>query len=89
MKFVKLHPSIPCLIFGNFMTPLEYPNNNGSVVVEVFKIQDGLIRIYSRIFPRERAAPLGIGRRPRQLIAAYIAPDMEKSRLAQGKSSCQ
>jgi len=29
---------------GNFMTPPEYPNNNGSVVFEVFKVQDGLIR---------------------------------------------
>ena len=29
---------------GNFMTPPDYPNNNGSVVFEVFKIQDGLIR---------------------------------------------
>jgi hypothetical protein len=32
------------LAIGNFMTPPEYPNNNGSVVVEVFKVQDGLIR---------------------------------------------
>jgi len=29
---------------ANFMTPPEYPRNNGSVVVEVFKVQDGLIR---------------------------------------------
>lgn len=29
---------------ANFMTPPEYPNNNGSVVFETFKIQDGLIR---------------------------------------------
>lgn len=29
---------------GNFMTPPEYPANNGSVVFEVFKIQDGIIR---------------------------------------------
>jgi hypothetical protein len=32
------------LAIGNFMTPAEYPNNNGSVVFEVFKVQDGLIR---------------------------------------------
>ncbi len=32
------------LAVGNFMTPAEYPNNNGSVVFEVFKVQDGLIR---------------------------------------------
>jgi hypothetical protein len=29
---------------ANFMTPPEYPRNNGSVVFEVFKVQDGLIR---------------------------------------------
>jgi hypothetical protein len=32
------------LAIANFMTPPEYPNNNGSVVVEVFKVQDALIR---------------------------------------------
>jgi hypothetical protein len=32
------------LAVGNFMTPPEYPNNNGSVVFEVFKVQDGMIR---------------------------------------------
>ncbi len=32
------------LAIGNFMTPPEYPNNNGSVVFELFKVQDGLIR---------------------------------------------
>jgi hypothetical protein len=32
------------LAIGNFMTPPEYPNNNGSVVFEVFKVQDGMIR---------------------------------------------
>jgi len=32
------------LAIGNFMTPPEYPSNNGSVVFEVFKVQDGLIR---------------------------------------------
>jgi hypothetical protein len=29
---------------GNFMTPPQYPDNNGSVVFELFKVQDGLIR---------------------------------------------
>lgn len=29
---------------GNFMTPPEFPNNNGSVVFEIFKIQDGMTR---------------------------------------------
>ncbi len=32
------------LAIANFMTPSEYPSNNGSVVFEVFKVQDGLIR---------------------------------------------
>ena len=35
---------------GNFMTPPEYPNNNGSVVFEVFKVQDGLIRHIEAFF---------------------------------------
>jgi hypothetical protein len=32
------------LAIGNFMTPPEFPKNTGSIVVEVFKVQDGLIR---------------------------------------------
>ena len=32
------------LAAGNFTTPPEYPNNNGSVVFELFKVQDGMIR---------------------------------------------
>ena len=32
------------LAVGNFTTPPEYPNNNGSVVFELFKVQDGMIR---------------------------------------------
>jgi hypothetical protein len=32
------------------MTPPELPNNNGSVVFEVFKIQDGLIRHIEAFF---------------------------------------
>jgi hypothetical protein len=32
------------LAVANFMTPPEYASNNGSVVFEVFKVQDGLIR---------------------------------------------
>ncbi len=38
------------LAAGNFGTPPEYPNNNGSVVMEVFKVQDGLIRHISAFF---------------------------------------
>jgi len=32
------------LAAGNFMAPKEYPKNNPSVVMEVFKVQDGMIR---------------------------------------------
>jgi hypothetical protein len=32
------------LAVGDFTTPPEYPKNNGSVVMEVFKVQDGMIR---------------------------------------------
>lgn len=35
---------------GNFMTPPEYPTNNGSVVMEAFKVQDGLIRFIFAFF---------------------------------------
>ncbi|MGZ5946420.1 MAG: hypothetical protein ACXWKV_07600 [Caulobacteraceae bacterium] len=38
------------LAVGNFTTPPEYPNNNGSVVMEVFKVQDGMIRHISAFF---------------------------------------
>lgn len=38
------------LAVANFMTPPEYPKNNGSVVVEVFKVQDGLIRFIHAFF---------------------------------------
>ena len=38
------------LAIGNFTTPPEYPHNNGSVVFEVFKIQDGLIRQIEAFF---------------------------------------
>ena len=40
------------VVFGiaNFTTPPEYPKNNGSVVFEVFKIQDGMIRHIEAVF---------------------------------------
>ena len=38
------------LAAGNFTTPPEYPKNNGSVVMEVFKVQDGMIRHISAFF---------------------------------------
>jgi len=38
------------LAIGNFTTPPEYPRNNGSVVFEVFKVQDGLIRQIEAFF---------------------------------------
>jgi len=38
------------LAVGNFTTPPEFPRNNGSVVMEVFKVQDGLIRHIEAFF---------------------------------------
>jgi len=38
------------LAIANFMTPPEYPKNNGSVVAEVFKVQDGMIRYIHAFF---------------------------------------
>jgi hypothetical protein len=38
------------LAIGNFTTPPDYPHNNGSVVFEVFKVQDGLIRQIEAFF---------------------------------------
>lgn len=38
------------LAVGNFTTPPEYPKNNGSVVMEVFKVQDGMVRHISAFF---------------------------------------
>jgi hypothetical protein len=35
---------------ANFTTPPEYPHNNGSVVFEVFKVQDGMIRQIQAFF---------------------------------------
>jgi hypothetical protein len=49
---------------GNFMTPPEYPNNNGSVVFEVFKVQDGLIRQIHAFFRGNGQAASGWGNGP-------------------------
>ena len=49
---------------GNFMTPPEYPNNNGSVVFEVFKVQDGLIRQIHAFFRGNGQAASGWGDGP-------------------------
>ncbi len=38
------------MAIGNFTTPPEYPDNNGSVVFELFKVQDGLIRQIQAFF---------------------------------------
>ncbi len=38
------------LAIGNFTTPPEFPTNNGSVVMEIFKVQDGLIRHIEAFF---------------------------------------
>ena len=49
------------LAVGDFTTPPEYPHNNGSVVMEVFKIQDGLIRHISAFFRGNGQARSGWG----------------------------
>lgn len=52
------------LAFANFMTPPEYPNNNGSVVAEVFKVQDGMIRHIHAFFRGNGQARSGWGTGP-------------------------
>ena len=49
------------LAVGDFTTPPEYPHNNGSVVMEVFKVQDGLIRHISAFFRGDGQAHSGWG----------------------------
>jgi hypothetical protein len=49
---------------GNFMTPPEYPSNNGSVVFEVFKVQDGMIRHIHAFFRGNGQAKSGWGEGP-------------------------
>ena len=52
------------LAVGNFTTPPEYPSNNGSVVMEVFKVQDGLIRHISAFFKGNGQLHSGWGEGP-------------------------
>jgi hypothetical protein len=52
------------LAIGNFTTPPEYPANNGSVVMEVFKVQDGLIRHISAFFKGNGQLHSGWGEGP-------------------------
>ena len=52
------------LAIGNFMTPPEYPTNNGSVVFEVFKVQDGMIRHIHAFFRGNGQAKSGWGEGP-------------------------
>ncbi len=52
------------LAVGNFTTPPEYPTNNGSVVMEVFKVQDGLIRHISAFFKGNGQLHSGWGEGP-------------------------
>ncbi len=52
------------LAVANFMTPPEYPKNNGSVVVEVFKVQDGLIRFIHAFFRGNGQLHSGWGQGP-------------------------
>ncbi len=56
------------LAIGNFTAPPEYRSINPSVVMEVFKVQDGMIRHISAFFrgdgqPRSGWAP-GAGAAP-------------------------
>jgi len=57
------------LAIANFMTPPEYPKNNGSVVAEVFKVQDGLIQHIQAFFCGDGQLHSGWGEAPRQLIS--------------------
>jgi hypothetical protein len=52
------------LAVANFMTPPEYPNNNGSVVVEVFKVQDGMVRQIEAFFRGNGQSKSGWGEGP-------------------------
>ena len=52
------------LAAGNFTTPPEYPNNNGSVVFELFKVQDGMIRQIHAFFRGNGQAKSGWGEGP-------------------------
>ena len=52
------------LAVGDFTTPPEYPTNNGSVVMEVFKVQDGLIRHISAFFKGDGQLHSGWGEGP-------------------------
>ena len=49
---------------GAFTTPPEYPHNNGSVVMEVFKVQDGLIRHIEAFFKGDGQLHSGWGDGP-------------------------
>ncbi len=52
------------LAVGNFTTPPEFPRNNGSVVMEVFKVQDGLIRHIEAFFKGDGQLHSGWGTGP-------------------------
>ena len=49
---------------GNFTTPPEYPKNTGSVVMEIFKVQDGLIRHIEAFFKGDGQLHSGWGEGP-------------------------
>jgi len=49
---------------GAFMTPPEFPRNNGSVVMEVFKVQDGMIRHIEAFFRGNGQPKSGWGEGP-------------------------
>ncbi len=52
------------LAVANFTTPPEYPHNNGSVVFELFKVQDGMIRQIQAFFRGNGQLHSGWGKGP-------------------------
>jgi hypothetical protein len=52
------------LAAATFNIPPEYPANKGSVVMEVFKVQDGVIRQIQAFFRRTDQPGAGWGDRP-------------------------
>ena len=70
------------LAVGNFTAPAEYPKNNPSVVMEVFKVQDGMIRHISAFFrgngqPHSGWGDCARGRRMPQMPDCNLTPGLK------------
>ena len=52
------------LALGDFTAPPEFPNNNESTVMEVFKVQDGMLRHIEAFFRGNGQKRAGWGTRP-------------------------